>query len=78
MVSHDSFARSLAFVLANRLEDSTLHSTELSDIFHTVLKEHPEIREAAVVDIVAFRERVGHTRSCNQSIIFKHWSLVNE
>ena len=58
VVSHDTFARSLAFVLANRLEDTTLHSTELSDIFHTVLKEHPELREAAMADLIAFRERV--------------------
>ena len=58
VVSHDSFARSLAFVLANRLEDITLHSTELSDIFHTVLRDNAEVREAAIADIIAFRERV--------------------
>ena len=58
IVSHDSFSRSLAFVLANRLEDTTLHSTELSDIFHTVLAENPSIKQAALADIVAFKERV--------------------
>lgn len=58
IVSHDSFSRSLAFVLANRLEDTTLHSTELSDIFHTVLRENPSIKQAALADIVAFKERV--------------------
>lgn len=58
VVSHDTFARSLAFVLANRLEDTTLHSTELSDIFHTVLRENSDVREAAIADLMAFRERV--------------------
>ena len=45
-------------MLANRLEDTTLHSTELSDIFHTVLSENPSIKQAALADIVAFKERV--------------------
>ena len=45
-------------MLANRLEDTTLHSTELSDIFHTVLRENPSIKQAALADIVAFKERV--------------------
>ncbi len=36
ILSHDSFARSLAFVLANRLADATLLATELFEIFHQV------------------------------------------
>ena len=36
ILSHDSFARSLAFVLANRLADATLLATELFEIFHSV------------------------------------------
>lgn len=36
ILSHDSFARSLAFVLANRLADATLLATELFEVFHQV------------------------------------------
>lgn len=36
ILSHDTFARSLAFVLANRLADATLLATELFEIFQQV------------------------------------------
>jgi serine O-acetyltransferase len=58
ILSHDSFARSLAFVLANRLADATLLATELFEIFHSVLREHETLKQAALLDIVAFYERV--------------------
>jgi serine O-acetyltransferase len=58
ILSHDSFARSLAFVLANRLADATLLATELFEIFHSVLRESEAIKQAALLDIVAFYERV--------------------
>jgi Serine acetyltransferase, N-terminal len=58
ILSHDSFARSLAFVLANRLADATLLATELFEIFHSVLREHEVLKQAALLDIVAFYERV--------------------
>mmetsp|Transcript_15038 Transcript_15038/g.45426 ORF Transcript_15038/g.45426 Transcript_15038/m.45426 type:complete len:981 (-) Transcript_15038:599-3541(-) len=57
ILSHDSFARSLAFVLANRLADATLLATELFEIFHQVLKDNETIKQAALLDIVAFYER---------------------
>lgn len=57
ILGHDSFARSLAFVLANRLADATLLATELFEIFHQVLKRDEKIKQAALLDIVAFYER---------------------
>ena len=58
ILSHDSFERCIAFVLANRLSDATLLSTELFEVFYTVLKSNRHIAEAALADLVAVRERV--------------------
>lgn len=38
ILSHDSFERSLAFVLSNRLSDATLLSTELFEVFYSILR----------------------------------------
>ena len=94
LLSHDTFERSLAFVLANRLSDPTLLATarrrprppaaaqgprtppppapppatdaraslrrraqELMSIFYEVLKENDPLVEAALADIIAYRER---------------------
>lgn len=58
ILSHDTFERSLAFVLANRLADVTMLATELFEIFHSILKAEKKVREAAVADLVAVKERV--------------------
>jgi serine O-acetyltransferase len=58
ILSHDSFERSLAFVLSNRLSDATLLPTELFEVFHSVLKENSGIVDAAMADLCAVRERV--------------------
>ncbi len=59
ILSHDNFERSLAFVLSNRLSDATFLSTELFEVFYSILRTKPEIAEAALADIRAVRERVG-------------------
>lgn len=58
ILSHDSFERSLAFVLANRLSDTTLLSTELFEVFYSVLRGNRNISESAMADLCAVRERV--------------------
>lgn len=58
ILSHESFERSLAFVLANRLSDTTLLPTELFEVFYTILKKHSTISDAALADLCAVRERV--------------------
>ncbi|KAK9823693.1 hypothetical protein WJX72_004670 [[Myrmecia] bisecta] len=57
ILSHDSFAHSLAFVLANRLSDPTMLATELFEVFLGVLEKHPEVEQAALADTIAVRER---------------------
>lgn len=57
ILSHDTFERSLAFVLANRLADVTMLATELFEIFHSILKAEAKVREAAVADLIAVQER---------------------
>lgn len=61
ILSHGSFERALAFVLANRLSDATLLPTELFEVFYSVLKDHKEVAEAAMADLRAVRERVSFT-----------------
>jgi len=57
ILSHDSFERSLAFVLANRLADTTMMPTELFDVFYSVLRSSPETVSASLRDCQAFMER---------------------
>lgn len=64
ILSHDNFERSLAFVLSNRLSDATFLSTELFEVFYSILRTKPEIAEAALADIRAVRERVRLPPSC--------------
>jgi len=58
ILSHDSFERSLAFILANRLSNTTLLPTELFELFHNVLSRDNVIRDYAQADLCAMRERV--------------------
>ena len=58
ILSHESFERSLAFVLSNRLSDATLLPTELFEVFYTVLRGNRQIAESAMADLCAVRERV--------------------
>jgi hypothetical protein len=45
-------------VLANRLSDATLLSTELFEVFYSILRSKRDIADAALADIRAVRERV--------------------
>lgn len=69
ILSHDSFERSLAFVLANRLSDTTLLATELFEVFHQILCSHREVCEAALVDLSAVRERDPACESYSQALL---------
>jgi serine O-acetyltransferase len=57
VLSHPTFGRALAFVLANRLADATLLATELMAVFEGVMREEPAIERAALADVVAVWER---------------------
>jgi hypothetical protein len=59
ILAHDTFERALAFVLSNRLANAVMLPTQLFEIFHEVLISEPDVREAALADVEACRERVG-------------------
>ena len=59
ILAHDTFERSLAFVLANRLANPTMLPTQLFEIFHGVLTSDDDVRCGALADLEACRERVG-------------------
>jgi hypothetical protein len=48
----------LAFVLSNRLANAVMLPTQLFEIFHEVLISDPDVREGALADVEACRERV--------------------
>ena len=60
ILSHDNFQDCLAFVLANRLSTPTLLATECYELFQSVFREDDGIVQAALADLAAVRERVGH------------------
>jgi len=61
ILSHETLEQSMSFVLANKLADSVLRTTQLMEIFNSVLNDDGEggreLREALRADIVAFKER---------------------
>lgn len=59
ILAHDSFERALAFVLSNRLASAVMLPTQLFEIFHEVLTSDSDVREGALADVEACRDRVG-------------------
>ncbi|PSC73471.1 serine acetyltransferase 2 [Micractinium conductrix] len=77
ILSHDNFERSLAFVLSNRLSDATFLSTELFEVFYSILRAKPEIAEAALADLRAVRERDPACMSYSQALLhFKGFHAI--
>eukprot|EP00889_Picochlorum_renovo_P005175 jgi/Picre1/32205/NNA_007551.t1 len=70
ILSHDSFERSLAFILANRLSNTTLLPTELFELFYVVLMRDEKIRVASQADLCAMRERDPACRSYSQALLY--------
>lgn len=58
ILGHDSFERALAFVLANRLANAVMLPTQLFETFLEVLTSEPDVRNGAMLDLQACRERV--------------------
>ncbi|KAI3432387.1 hypothetical protein D9Q98_003943 [Chlorella vulgaris] len=77
ILSHDSFERSLSFVLSNRLSSATFLSTELFEVFYSILRTKPLITEAALADIAAVRERDPACMSYSQALLhFKGFHAI--
>jgi len=70
ILSHDTFERSLAFVLSNRLSDTTLLPTELFEVFYTTLKNCPDVAAASLADLCATRERDPACRGYSQALLY--------
>ena len=70
ILSHESFERSLAFILANRLANTTLLATELFELFYETIKAHEVIRDAAQADLCALRERDPACRKYSQALLY--------
>ncbi len=70
ILSHESFERSLAFILANRLANTTLLATELFELFYDTIKSQKYIQEAAQADLCALRERDPACRKYSQAILY--------
>lgn len=70
ILGHDSFERSLAFVLSNRLANTTMLSTQLFEIFYSVLVEDAEVRCGALSDVAACRERDPACHAFSQALLY--------
>ncbi|PIA46815.1 hypothetical protein AQUCO_01500394v1 [Aquilegia coerulea] len=57
IMSHDCLERALGFVLANRLQNPILLSTQLMDIFVDVMMNDRGIQRSIRLDVQAFKER---------------------
>mmetsp|Transcript_248 Transcript_248/g.661 ORF Transcript_248/g.661 Transcript_248/m.661 type:complete len:499 (+) Transcript_248:188-1684(+) len=70
ILSHDTFERALAFILANRLADATMLPTELFDIFYDTLKTSPETVFASMQDCQAAMERDPACRGYSDALLY--------
>ncbi|KAF6157798.1 hypothetical protein GIB67_038266 [Kingdonia uniflora] len=57
ILSHACLERALGFVLANRLQNSTLFATQLMDIFDDILMRDRGIQRSIRLDMQAFKDR---------------------
>ena len=58
ILEHSTFQESLAFVLSNRLANAVMLPTQLFETFYEVLISHPDVRQGALADVEACKERV--------------------
>lgn len=70
VIMHDSFEKSLAFLLANKLASSTLLGTQLTRIFLDAYKDDPELLDACVADLQAVYDRDPACETYVQCLVF--------
>jgi hypothetical protein len=68
ILAHDSFERALAFVLSNRLANTVMLPTQLFETFYEVLISDADVRQGALADVEACRERVSHCNEASQRV----------
>jgi len=70
ILSHDSLASSLGFILSNKLSDDVMPAVTLQDLFDTAFKDSPEIIEFASCDMKAVFQRDAAVNSYLSVILF--------
>lgn len=70
ILSHDSLASSLSFILANKLSDDVMPAATVRELFDSAFKDSPEIIEFAVCDIKAVYERDAATSAYLTVVLF--------
>lgn len=70
VIMHSSMARSLAFILANKLQSSTLLGTQLTRLFVEAYEDDPSLVDAAVADLQAVVERDPACETYVQPLLF--------
>jgi len=57
VLNHSSLEHALAYVLAEKLNSSTVSELALNDVFNQCLIEHPTVVDSVVLDLIAYFER---------------------
>eukprot|EP00195_Chlamydomonas_chlamydogama_P012263 CAMPEP_0202902354 /NCGR_PEP_ID=MMETSP1392-20130828/16805_1 /ASSEMBLY_ACC=CAM_ASM_000868 /TAXON_ID=225041 /ORGANISM="Chlamydomonas chlamydogama, Strain SAG 11-48b" /LENGTH=402 /DNA_ID=CAMNT_0049589103 /DNA_START=281 /DNA_END=1489 /DNA_ORIENTATION=+ len=70
ILAHDSFEQALAFVLSNRLANTTMLPTQLFEIFHEVLKRDDDVRCGALADLEACKDRDPACMSLSHALLY--------
>eukprot|EP00775_Hariotina_reticulata_P012556 gene12556-biopygen14445 len=70
ILAHDSFERALAFVLSNRLANAVMLPTQLFETFYAVLISDPDVREGALADVEACRDRDPACITYSQALLY--------
>ncbi|KAL4428115.1 hypothetical protein ABPG75_002204 [Micractinium tetrahymenae] len=70
VIMHSSLARSLAFILANKLQSSTLLGMQLTRLFVEAYEDDPSLVEAAVADLQAVVDRDPACETYVQPLLF--------
>eukprot|EP00882_Tetradesmus_deserticola_P010711 GHRQ01011312.1.p1 GENE.GHRQ01011312.1~~GHRQ01011312.1.p1 ORF type:complete len:254 (+),score=69.90 GHRQ01011312.1:682-1443(+) len=70
ILAHDSFERALAFVLSNRLANTVMLPTQLFETFYEVLVSDADVRQGALADVEACRERDPACTSYSQALLY--------
>ncbi|WIA19690.1 hypothetical protein OEZ85_005618 [Tetradesmus obliquus] len=70
ILAHDSFERALAFVLSNRLANTVMLPTQLFETFYEVLISDADVRQGALADVEACRERDPACTSYSQALLY--------
>lgn len=70
ILSHTTWERALAFVLANRLASTVMLPTQLFEVFHEVLLQEPSVALAGLADIEACRDRDPACTSYSQALCY--------